>query len=212
MDYIGIDVGVGKFHLTSYAQNKEVIENRFFRSCEDVCDFLNNKKVLIAIDAPSGTKIAETERRRCEQMLGIGGYFSTPFDFTSAEPWMISGFELWKILQKKGFERANSYPTKYRQLIEVHPTIIFKKLMNPGSSPKSWIRKRKPVSKKKLEGRRQRKELLGSKFPGHIETINNLRIDYLDALIAAYTAEYSHEGKVEVFGDPHEGQIWFPSS
>ena len=212
MDYIGIDVGAGKFHLTGYTQSREGIETRFFRSCEDVYDFLKNKQALIAIDAPSGLRITETERRRCEQMLGIGGYFSTPFEITSAESWMVSGFELWKILQKYGFERAISYPTKNRQLIEVHPTIIFKKLMNPGSSPNSWIGKRIPVSKQKAEGKRQRKELLSSKFPNHIETINNLSVDYLDALIAAYTAEYSHAGKVEVFGDPHEGQIWFPSS
>jgi len=66
---------------------------------------------------------------------------------------MVSGFELWRALQKNGFERAISYPTKIRQLIEVHSTIIFKKLMNPDSSPKSSIGKEYPVSKQKAEGK-----------------------------------------------------------
>jgi hypothetical protein len=61
MDYIGIDVGAGKFHLTGYTQSREVIETRFFRSCEDVCDFLKNRQPLIAIDAPSGPRIIEIQ-------------------------------------------------------------------------------------------------------------------------------------------------------
>jgi len=210
MNYIGIDVGSGKYFVISYAQHEERIERKFFDNVKEIYKYLPTRKGIIAIDAPSGPRTKEDERRECEKDLGIGGYFATPYCKEVVQPWMKSGFELWEFLQDNGFKRGITFPTKNGNLIEIHPTVIFKKLMNPESAPNLWISRKNPVSKKKAKGKTQRREILKKRFPGQEEVINMLSIDYLDALIAAHTAKQSYKGEVEIFGDPNEGQIWFP--
>jgi predicted nuclease with RNAse H fold len=129
---------------------------------------------------------------------------------------MKSGFELWNYLQKKHFKRAKyinkSKPVSKIHLIEVHPTIIFKKLQNSKeANSKKWIGCREPINKKRSVGKKQRREKLHLLFPNQKSVIENLKIDYIDALIAAYTAEQALKGNAIAFGDPGEGQIWFPN-
>ncbi len=210
MNYIGIDVGADKYFVVWYSGYRRRINKQFFNNHKDLYNLLEDKRGVIAIDAPSGCSNNRNAKRRCEAELGIGGYFLTPSIKDLAKPWMQSGFKLWEFLLSKGYKRARSIPTKQGSLIEVHPTLIFKKMLNPQVNPKLWINRKNPVSKAKLQGRNQRKRILKQRFPVEKAVIGKLRIDYLDALIAAYTAEQSHRGKVRVFGNPNEGQIWFP--
>ena len=93
------------------------------------------------------------------------------------------------IFKANGFKRATSIPVKKGCLIEVHPTVIFKKLKNPGVKPNLWISRKEPISKSKSKGKEQRRKILKDKFPGQRKIIDIFTHDYLDALIAAYTAE-----------------------
>lgn len=208
MNYIGIDVGVDKYHIVWYSDSDRRIRKEHFRDCKKIPDIIKSRDCVIAIDAPSSSRKYKNKPRNCEEKLGIKGYFETPYRKQDARPWMISGFKLWEALLKKGFRRAVSKPVKKGQLIEVHPTLIFKKMLNPDVSPELWISRREPVSKNKSSGKIKRREILKDRLPRQSKEIDNLNVDYLDALIAAYTAEQSCSGKVEVFGDPNEGQIW----
>ena len=217
MKYIGIDVGADKFFAVYYSDKKDFIRKIEFNEYEEINEILSGTDCVIAIDAPSGTRNSKEVRRKSEEELGIGGYFATPYKKGEAKPWMQSGFKIWKYLQSQGFKRAKYAQNKIsklgkRALIEVHPTIIFKQLYNPEIiNPVLWISRQEPPNKRKSEGRRKRKKLLIKKYPRFENKINGFGIDHIDCLIGAYTAEKVSKGRAKAFGDPAEGQIWFPS-
>jgi len=210
MHFVGIDVGEERYFLVLYSLEEETISSEFRTTPQGVYQEIEGMEVIIAIDAPSGTRLFEHERRECEKALGIGGYFETPFHGPQAKSWMESGFRLWDHLIEVGMTKAANLPTQPGQIIEVHPTVIFKRLLNPNVEPALWIWQQLPRSKGTAEGRSQRRELLRGLFPAHVGAINHLNIDYLDALISAYAAMKSSVGHVDVFGLPEEGQIWVP--
>jgi len=211
MKYAGIDVGAKRYFAVWYSRAGGPINKGTFTGCKGLSDLFEADDCVIAIDAPSGCRKKRNSPRRCEEELGIGGYFATPYIKRSARPWMHAGFRLWEHLRNKGFKTATTAkPVRKGCLIEVHPTVIFKKIINPKRSPGSWIRCREPVSKSKRKGRQQRRKILAGFFPGHEKEIEKMNIDHLDALIAAYTAEAANKDRIIAFGDPEEGQIWLP--
>ncbi len=123
---------------------------------------------------------------------------------------MKSGFQLWEFLVKHGYEKAAPGTHKIGNLIEVHPTIIFKKLKNPCIAPQRWINQRNIASKLTAQGKKQRRDILKAKFPAQKKVIDSLGIDFLDALIAAYTAEQFDKGQALSFGEMREGIICVP--
>ena len=105
-------------------------------------------------------------------------------------------------------------------LIEVHPTIIFKKLANPNVADcKKWVNLKDPPNKnggKRCEGRVRRRSILMNKGIKIQEKLHNTlkrETDYIDALMAAYTAEqYAHRNIEVSEGKRDEGFLWFPKS
>jgi predicted nuclease with RNAse H fold len=208
MNYVGIDVGKNKYFIAWYKHDRKDVKISSFTDCKNPPPIIKAKDSIIAIDAPCSCRRHKDKRRKCEELLGIAGYFETPYDRKMAKPWMISGFDLWTDLLRRGFKRAISVPVKKNSLIEVHPTIIFKSIVNPKVHPRLWISRRHPLSKRSLTGRSQRKDILkNKKFPC---LIDNLNIDYIDALIAAYTAEQAYKANARTFGDPQDGYIFIP--
>ena len=209
MNYVGIDVGEDKYYIVWYSDGGRKIKKKFYKKPEDVLNSeIRSRNAIIAIDAPSATRLHKYKKRKCEEELGIVGFFETPYKECNAKPWMKSGFSLWKLLETL-YKRAGIAPVKKGSLIEVHPTLIFKKIANTNAKPRLWINQRKPPSKikKKSEALKERIKILKKiGFKG----IEELRIDNIDALMAAYTAEQAQKGNVVIFGDPKEGQIWFP--
>lgn len=217
MDYIGIDVGENKYYIAFYSDNTKYVSEdsiKNFSKCEDVNNWLKGKNAIIAIDAPLKPSTPGNKRRKCEEILGIGGYYSTPDKREKAARWMHSGFDLWEFLMKEGYKIANS--TKRGNLIEVHPTIIFKKMANPQiTNKKQWIRLTHPPKKQSKDGRDYRKKLLckkGIKIKSKLGRTKKEEVDYLDALIAAYTAEQYNTNNVSYAGDPNEGLLWYPKA
>jgi len=213
--YVGIDVGKSKYYAVMFTTTSGTIKkfNRFSEPEELPSEF-NPKDTIIAIDAPSGPCLCrhESKKRMCEVELGIGGYFRTPCGEQDARPWMQSGFKLWRFLKSLGFVRVTTKPLKAGNLIEVHPTIVFKKirLEDKNAGSKSWIGQKDPSSKKTSKGKKERRDILKRKFSKQQSIISGLGIDYMDALISAYTAERLHAGQGAGFGEPEEGMIWFP--
>ncbi|MBU1043390.1 MAG: DUF429 domain-containing protein [Candidatus Omnitrophica bacterium] len=210
MEFVGIDVGEDKYFVVSFSDKRQNFQKESFVDFKEIFEFIKNKDVIIAIDAPSGCCLTKGGKRECEEKLGIGGYFKTPDNISGAKPWMKTGFHLWDFLiQSQGFERAKSYSVKNKELIEVHPTIMFKKIKNPEiNESQRWIGLKSPVSKKKSKGRNQRKEILKDLFPIEGEFIDKLKIDHVDALISAYIAEQAYKGNCKAIGKFEDGQIW----
>ena len=77
--------------------------------------------------------------------------------------------------------------------------------------PHRWIGMHNPKSKKKTEGFIQRQNILKKILPDKADAIGKIeKIDYLDALIAAYTAEQVDTDNVDYYGDTIDGKICFP--
>lgn len=209
MYYVGIDVGQNEYFIIVYSK----LSNQLLQlKVSNISELFNERphitslNSIIAIDAPSNCACEYSSPRECESAVGIVGYFQAPHMEKDAKPWMISGFNLWQeLIDKHGYQ-------KYGNLIEVHPTIIFKKIMNLGcSDPKKWIRLEHPKTKRRREGKIQRKAFLKKLLP-HItgNSIDCLNIDFVDALIAAYTAEQFRSKNVISFGNKKDGLLWFP--
>ena len=56
----------------------------------------------------------------------------------------------------------------------------------------------------------QRKCISKKLLPNNVGEIEQIKIDELDALIAAYTAEKIHNNKVVCYGNEVDGFIYFP--
>lgn len=207
--YFGIDVGSKEYFVVWYSDNKTLIQKARLADYHDLLGLIRLKNSIIAIDAPSSCRKYKNRPRKCEDVLGIAGFFKTPYKRKQAQSWMISGFKLWEFLLRNGFKRASCAPIEGRYLIEVHPTLIFKSIVNQNLPPARWLASKNPASKQTKSGRFQRMNILKNK--GFGSQVNALSIDYIDALIAAYTAEQAHRSRVKIFGDAEEGQIWVPA-
>ena len=145
--------------------------------------------------------------------------FITPAKASACKAWMHTGFKLYEKLDGLGFER---YPqgNSLKSLMEAWPA----------ASYAAWI-KGTLLPKYSLEGRLQRQLALsdqGVHLPDAMqffEEITRYRLllgqlpqdvpyeaDELDALVLAYTAYLWVAGseKIEVIGDPAEGQVAVP--
>lgn len=214
MNYIGIDIGASKYFVCQYLSGNRKIKPDKFTDQQTLCQFIaESTKSIIAIDSPSDYCKENCERRKCEIDLGIVGYYATPRKNGQVKEWMISGIELFRFLKKQGFILASS--KKRGSLIEVHPTLIFKKAFNQGIPPKQWINQTNPTGKRTPLGIKQRRDFLIKRFPSQERLIHTLSHDYIDALIAAYAADCYHKAKGKakdlLIGDPNEGQMFFPN-
>ena len=199
--YIGINVGENKYFAVWYSKADKTLEKMFCDNCNSLELYIKpTKQDIVAIDAPPRPR-SSGNRREAERVLGIGGYYATPDKIGKVKPWMLSGFDLWEKLEN------------ITRVIEVHPTIIFKRLENPKMIlfPNRWIGMRSPKTKREKAGRIQRRDILKRILPGKAAAIEEIKkIDYLDALIAAYTAEQVSTGNVDYYGNKVDGKICFP--
>ena len=196
--FIGVDVGKNKYFVVCYSENGKNLTKYFFENSTSLKATIKpTKQDVIAIDSPPRPRSAKN-KRKAEIDLGIGGYYATPYEEKRASSWMISGFDLWKRLESKS------------RLIEVHPTAIFKKLKNPDKPSNRWLGMHIPRSKNTKEGISQRKSILKELLPNNVREIDQMKIDELDALIAAYTAEGMCNNKAVCYCDEIDGFIYFP--
>ena len=202
MIFVGIDVGAKYYHIIGCSENEQnIVIKEKVNKCEYVLERLRGRDCRIAIDAPSDTRKNKYDRRECEREFGIGGYYATPYCEEDAKPWMKAGFSLWKILRKSEFKN---------NLIEVHPTLIFKKIQNPKVENKLLISRTEPISKSNKMGKTQRIKILRKFFDDKVVEKVGYDKDYIDALIGAYCAEQVYKGKAEREGNSDEGYIWIP--
>jgi hypothetical protein len=208
---------------------------------EDVLTFLAaQKSAQVAINAPSNVNRGLVREKMKQEMLTPhqirGAEFrmveyelrehgiavsGTPARAELCPAWMQSGFELYRKLEKIGFQK---YPQKDapHQALETHPHACFCVLAG-----------QLPLSKPTLEGRLQRQLILHERGM-HIkdpmdffEEITRYKMmkgifpteliyptEMLDALVAAYTAwlTVNKPDSVSIIGDPQEGQIVLPVS
>ena len=208
---------------------------------EDVLTFLAaQKSARVVINAPSNVnrglvrekmkqemltphqirgaefRLAEHELR--ERGIAVSG---TPARAELCPAWMQSGFELYRKLEKIGFQK---YPQKDspHQILETHPHACFCVLTG-----------QLPLSKPTLEGRLQRQLILYERgirikdpmdffeeitrykmIKGIFPTEKIYPSEMLDALVAAYTAwlTVNQPNTISLIGDPQEGQIVLPVS
>lgn len=203
--YAGIDVGAGKYFLAYYSTSKgrqvqfERFKSRENNNLAEICKRLKeiNPK-HIAIDAPAKLCPPGVEKRECEVLLSIGGYFKTPKKKAQVQGWMRSGFDLWDWISAQKLEA-----------VEVHPTLIFKKIKNPKAEARQWIMLSDPPSKKSRKGKELRKTILKEKGLD-LAQLPGTNTDLMDAAIAAFTAEQVSQGKCIYRGDDAGGFIYFP--
>jgi len=208
---------------------------------EDALAFLAaQKSARVAVNAPSNVNLGLVRAKMKQEMLTPHQIRGAEFRLAEYElrqhgiavsgtsaraelcpAWMQASFELYRKLEKIGFQK---YPQKDapHQILETHPHACFCALAG-----------QLPLSKPTLEGRLQRQLILYERgvrikdpmdffeeitrykmmkgiFP--IELIYPTEI--LDALIAAYTAWLTmhHLDNISLIGDPQEGQIVLPVS
>lgn len=214
---VGIDVGASKFFICWYSLNNHLIQKnqKKVTSIDGVIEYLHlhnlsSENSVIAIDAPLALAKKCVKGRGCEFELGISGYFLTPSKGTDLAAWAKSGMDLGRKLVKDHKFKYTNEENK-GNLLEVHPSIIFKRLENFGIKlPRLWIMQKIPVNKKRKEGKEHRKKILFEKFQNQKEKITRLSIDHVDALIAAWTVEQFLGKMIDRFGNSEEGYIFVP--
>jgi len=208
---------------------------------DEVLTFLAAQETaVVAVNAPSGVnlglvrehmklemltahQIRGAELRLAEQALRARGISvaGTPSRAELCPAWMQMGFELHHQLHRMGFENDSKNEAP-RKSLETHPHACYCVLL--GQSP---------LPKPTLEGRLQRQLVLYErglrmKDPmDFFEEITRFKLikgslpmellyipEYLDALVAAYTAWLrAHEpDKILRVGDVREGQIVLPAA
>lgn len=206
---------------------------------DDVLSFLaGQKSAHVAINAPAGTnqglvremmrqemlephqirgaeyRLAEFELRK--RGIAVSG---TPARMDLCPAWMQLGFELYRRLEKMGFEYYSSKQSPH-QLLETHPHACFCALAG-----------QLPFPKPTLEGRLQRQLILyerGIRMKDPMEFFEEITRykllngilpvgliclpEQLDALVAAYTAWVASEKPDEIvqLGDAREGLVTLP--
>ncbi|MCF7872868.1 MAG: DUF429 domain-containing protein [Candidatus Omnitrophica bacterium] len=235
MKYVGVDGCKKGWFAVAVEDNDQSYEVKVFENIKKLWEYYKNRSLKIAIDIPIGLPNRKTKVRQCDvearKRLGKprgAGVFPPPSDKvlnaeTYEEACVMNKRELgkkiskqtWSILPK--IKEVNSLVSKDekagRNIIEIHPEVCFWSINNKHSMK---------YNKKKREGYEERRELLQKKCFLTDKLLNYAlnnfkrkevaKDDILDALVAAYTAEQASKGNAIAFGDPDEGQIWFPNS
>ena len=141
---------------------------------------LSARPRVVAIDAPLSFAADGGPFRRCDLEARRRGFMVLPLSLPSMARLTTRGIELKRLLEERGFE-----------VIEVFPTGGFRTL--------GIVPPRREIDKA-LKGLRS----MGLRIEG-VESVHEL-----DAVMAAYTAYKYFVGEVEVLGDPTEGVIVFP--
>lgn len=232
MIFIGIDVHLHSLVIAVINEKLKILEVRELNIDEVIPKVLFYKPNIIAVDAPYNLNFGLMNNEEYRKKLAgkINGHynkkvseyelsrrainpFSTPdsidktFDRNDLK-WMNTGFGLFKKLKELGFNLLNEEncdEKKNRGLIEVFPHASFTTLAE-------YI-----LSKKSTEvGLTERCNILEKiGLDGIQDIINNTKKkdkdDYLDALVAAYTAFKIYNGEGTFVGDKMEGQIALPT-
>jgi len=238
--FVGIDPTSGRKSFTYAALDKDLhLLALADGEMEDVIAFLAGKKsATVAVNAPAGVNRGLVRERMKKEMLtthqlrgaeirmseyelrqrGIA-VAGTPASAALCPAWIQVGFELYRRLEKMGF---NKYPEKGSplQFLETHPQACF-----------CVMAEQIPLAKSSLEGRLQRQLILYEhglqvKDPmDFFEEITRYKLvkgiwpmellympEQLDALVAAFTAWLVVETKEKTtsVGDHQEGQILLP--
>ncbi|NOT04379.1 MAG: DUF429 domain-containing protein [Anaerolineales bacterium] len=238
--FIGIDPTSGRKSFTYAALDRDLnLLALADGEMEDVTAFLaGQQSATVAVNAPSGVnrglvrtrlkkemltphQVRGAELRMAEYELRAHGIAVSGTSASAAlcPAWVQAGFELYRKLEKMGFEKISGKELNY-QLLETHSHACYCVLA--GSAP---------LSKPSLEGRLQRQLILYErgiriKDPmDFFEEITRYKLskgiwpmellyspEQLDALVAAYTAWLSvHKAEnISMIGDAKEGQITLP--
>jgi hypothetical protein len=238
--FIGVTSTSGHKPFTYAALDKDL--NLFALSegeMDDVTAFLvGQSSVTVAVNAPAGVnrglvrellnkkmltpyQIRRTELRLAEHELRERGIavIKTPASAELCPVWMQAGFELYRKLEKMGFQKYPGKDSEY-QILETNPHACY--CVMAGHAP---------LAKLSLEGRLQRQIILYEqglriKDPmDFFEEITRYKLvqgiwpmellylpDQLDALAAAFTAWMTLHKKesISMVGDPKEGMVVLP--
>lgn len=233
MNFFGVDVHHESFVLVAIDEKLNIIETITLK----IDEFINYIDIyspkVVAIDAPYKLNLGLMNNKDYRQKLGIhneGHYnkkvseyelsrrginpFSTPDSIEKIREktylqWMESGFELYRILELKGYNilnELNFYRNKDKGLIEVFPhacfTILAGKLLE-NKKTKQGIEERIKILK----------EIGFVCIDNYLSSIKRKYIDdYMDAIIAAYTAFIIYNENGMFLGDLEEGQIAIPAN
>lgn len=208
---------------------------------DDVTAFLaGQNSAVVAVNAPAGVnrgsvreilkgkmltpyQISRTELRLAEHELREHGIAvtKTPASAALCSVWIQAGFELYRNLEKMGFQKYPEKDSAY-QILETNPHACYCVLAD-----------QVPLAKSSLEGRLQRQLILYEhgvrvKDPmDFFEEITRYKLskgiwpmdllylpEQLDALAAAFTARLAvqRQGQVICVGDKQEGQIFLPGT
>ncbi len=238
--FVGVDPTSGRKSFTYAALDKDLhLLALADGEMEDVIAFLaGQKSAAVAVNAPAGVnrglvreklkremltphQVRGAELRMSEYELRQRGIIvtGTAASVALCPAWIQVGFELYRKLEKVGFQKYPAKDSAY-QILETHPHACYCVMV--GSIP---------LSKPSLEGRLQRQLILYEhglhvKDPmDFFEEITRYKLargiwpmellylpEQLDALVAAYTAWLAVEkqGKITSVGDAQEGQIVLP--
>jgi len=238
--FVGIDPTSGHKSFTYAALDKDLhLLALADGEMEDVTAFLaGQRSATVAVNAPAAVnrglvrdnlkkemltpqKIRGAEYRLAEYELRARGIHvaGTPARKDACPTWMQLGFDLYRKLEKMGFQKYSEKESAY-QILETHPHACYCVLTG-----------QTPLAKTSLEGRLQRQLILYElgihvKDPmDFFEEVTRYKLakgiwpmellytpGQLDALIAAYTAWLMVEkrGKIISVGDIKEGQIVLP--
>jgi hypothetical protein len=238
--FIGIDPTSGRKPFTYAALDRDLnLVALADGELDEVTAFLaGQQSATVAINAPSAVnhglvrarlkkgmltphQVRGSEMRMAEYELRLHGIAvsGTPSSTAVCPAWMQVGFELYRKLEKMGFEKFREKESEY-QILETHPHACYCVLV--GSAP---------LSKPSVEGRLQRQLILfehGVRIQDPMdffEEITRYKLakgiwpmellylpEQLDALVAAYTAWLAVNKVEHVFmiGDAQEGRITLP--
>ncbi|HQX02031.1 MAG TPA: DUF429 domain-containing protein [Anaerolineales bacterium] len=238
--FIGIDPTSGRKSFTYAALDRDLnLLALADGEMEDVTAFLaGQQSATVAVNAPSGVnrglvraklkkemltphQVRRAELRMAEHELRVHGIAvsGTPASAALCPAWVQAGFELYRKLEKMGFEKLFEEEAEL-QLLETHSHACYCVLAGGV-----------PLSKPSLEGRLQRQLILYErgvriKDPmDFFEEITRYKLskgiwptellyspEQLDALVAAYTAwlAVNKAENIIMIGDVKEGKIVLP--
>ena len=184
MLFLGVDLAASDKRPSGYCVLSSPdlsCETGIARRDEELLELaLSVRPRVVAIDAPLSLAANGGPFRRCDLEARRRGFMVLPLSIPSMAKLTSRGIELKRVLEGRGFE-----------VIEVFPTGGFRAL---GIEPP-----RRGVGEA-LEGLRR----IGLRIAG------TKSVHELDAVMAAYAAYKYFRGEVEVVGDPTEGVIVIP--
>jgi len=182
--FLGIDLAASEERPSGYCVLSSPdlsCETGIVRRDEELLGLaLSARPRVVAIDAPLSFATNGGPFRRCDLEARRKGFMVLPLNIPSMVRLTIRGIGLKRMLEERGFE-----------VIEVFPTGGFRAL---GIEPP-----RRGINEA-LEGLRR----IGLRIAG-VKSVHEL-----DAVMAAYVAYKYFRGEVEVVGDPTEGVIVIP--